>query len=60
MLEVEDIPQSCIPQVQIGLNIVLYMRSLLLVESSDLRPSNQYIFMRVIPSCFHFSKMLTC
>jgi hypothetical protein len=32
MLEVEAIPQSCIPQVQIGLSIVIYMRSLLLVE----------------------------
>jgi hypothetical protein len=31
MLEVEATPQSCIPYVQIGLTIVLYMRSLLLV-----------------------------
>jgi hypothetical protein len=43
MLEVEAVPQSCISQVQIGLSIVLYMRSLLLVESFDLCPSNQYI-----------------
>jgi hypothetical protein len=36
MLEVEAVPHSCIP-VQIGLSIVLYIRSLLLVESlSDL------------------------
>jgi hypothetical protein len=41
MFEVEAVPQSCIPQVQIGLSIVLYMRSLLLVESFDLRPNNQ-------------------
>jgi hypothetical protein len=56
VLEVEAVPQSCIPQVQIGLSIVLYMRSLLLVESFDLRPSNQYILVRVIPSCFHLQK----
>jgi hypothetical protein len=60
MLEVEAIPQSCIPLVQIGLSIVLYMRSLLLVESFDLRPSNQYILVKVIPSCFHFAKMCLC
>jgi hypothetical protein len=28
------------------------MRSLLLVENFDFRPSNQYILVRVIPSCF--------
>jgi hypothetical protein len=44
----------------IGLNIVLYMRGLLLVESFDLRPSNQYILVRVIPSCFRFAKMCLC
>jgi hypothetical protein len=32
------------------------MRSLLLVESLDLRPSNQYILVREIPSCLHFAK----
>jgi hypothetical protein len=36
------------------------MRSLLLVESFDLRPSNQYILVRVIPSCFRFAKMCLC
>jgi hypothetical protein len=41
VLEVEAVPQSCIPSVQIGLSTVLYMRSLLLVESFDMRPSNQ-------------------
>jgi hypothetical protein len=50
---VEAIPQSCI-QVQIGLSIVLYMRSLVLVESCDIRPSSQYILVRVIPSWFPF------
>jgi hypothetical protein len=35
------------------------MRSLLLVESFDLRPSSQYILVKVIPSCFRFAKMLT-
>jgi hypothetical protein len=60
MLEVEAVPQSCIPYVQIGLSIVLYMRSLLLVESFDLRPSNQYILVRVILSCFRFGKMCLC
>jgi hypothetical protein len=45
MMKVEAVSQSCIPYDQIGLSIVLYsyMRSLLLVESFDLRPSNQYI-----------------
>jgi hypothetical protein len=33
------------------------MRNLLLVESSDLRQSNQYILVRVVPSCFRFAKM---
>jgi hypothetical protein len=33
------------------------MRNLLLVESFDLCPSNQYILVRVIPSCFRFAKM---
>jgi hypothetical protein len=46
MLEVEAVPQSCIPLFQIGFSIVLYMRSLLLVESYDFRPSNQYILVR--------------
>jgi hypothetical protein len=36
MLEVEAVPQSCITEVKIGLSIVLYMRSLLLVEIFDL------------------------
>jgi hypothetical protein len=36
------------------------MRSLLLVESFDLRASNQGILMRVIPSCFRFTKMCLC
>jgi hypothetical protein len=36
------------------------MRSLLLVESFDLHPSNQYIFVRVIPSSFHFPKLCLC
>jgi hypothetical protein len=55
MLEVEAVPQSCIPQVQIGFSIVLFMRSLLLVESFDFRPTNQYILVRVIPSFFRFA-----
>jgi hypothetical protein len=33
------------------------MRSLLLVESFDFHPTNQYISVRVIPSCFSFAKM---
>jgi hypothetical protein len=46
--------------VQNGLSIVVYVRGLLLVESSDLRPSNQYVLVKVIPSCFHFVKMCLC
>jgi hypothetical protein len=53
MLEMEAIPQSCILYVQIGLCIVSYKRSLLRVESSNLHPSNQYILVRVIPSCLY-------
>jgi hypothetical protein len=36
------------------------MRSLLLVESFDFRLSNQYVLVRVIPSCFRFAKMCLC
>jgi hypothetical protein len=36
------------------------MRSLLLVDSFGLRPSNQYILVKVIPSCFRFAKMCLC
>jgi hypothetical protein len=36
------------------------MRSLLLVESFDLHPSNQYILVRVIPNCFRLTKMCLC
>jgi hypothetical protein len=36
------------------------MRSLLLVESFDLRPRNQYILVRVISSCFRFAKICLC
>jgi hypothetical protein len=38
------------------LGIVLYTRSLLLVVGSDLSPSNQYILVRLIPSCFRSAK----
>jgi hypothetical protein len=47
-------------QVQIGLSIVLYMRSLFLVESCGLRLSSQYVFVRVTPRCFRFAKMCLC
>ena len=40
ILDVDEDPQSCIPYDQIGLIIVLYIRSLLLTESFDFRPSN--------------------
>jgi hypothetical protein len=36
------------------------MRSLLLVESFEFRPSNQYVLVRVIPSCLRFAKMCLC
>jgi hypothetical protein len=42
------------------LGVVLYMRRLLRIESFDLHSSNQYILVRVIPSCFHFVKMCLC
>jgi hypothetical protein len=32
------------------------MRSLLFIESFDLRPSNQYILVRAIPSFFPFGE----
>jgi hypothetical protein len=34
--------------------------SLLFIESFDLRPSNQYILVRAIPSCFCLVKMCLC
>jgi hypothetical protein len=30
------------------------------IESFDLRSSNQYILVRMIPSCFRFTKMCLC
>jgi hypothetical protein len=45
---------------QVGLSIVLQMRSLLFIESFDLHPGNQYILVKVIPSCFRFVKMCLC
>jgi hypothetical protein len=33
------------------------MRSLLLIESLDLRPSNQYIFLSESPSCLRLEEM---
>jgi hypothetical protein len=36
------------------------MRSLLRVESLEFRPSNQYILVRAIPSCFRFAKICLC
>jgi hypothetical protein len=45
---------------EVGLSIVLYMRSLLLVESFDLRPSNQYILVRVNSSSLRLAKMCLC
>jgi hypothetical protein len=60
MLEVEAV-------VQIGFSIALYIyiyiyiyiRSVLLMESFDLRPRN-HILVRVIPSCFRFAKKGLC
>jgi hypothetical protein len=60
MLEIEDVPQSCIPYVQVGLSIISCMRSYLLVGRFDLSPSKQYILVRVIPSCFRFAKVPLC
>jgi hypothetical protein len=57
MLEVEAVSQSYVTLVKIGLSIALYMRRLLPVESSDLRPSNHCILVRVFPSRFCFVKM---
>jgi hypothetical protein len=39
MFEVEAVPHSCIPEVQVGLSIAWYVRILLLVESFDFCPS---------------------
>jgi hypothetical protein len=57
MFEVEAVPHRCIPQVQIGLSIALYIGILLLVESLDFRPSSECILVTVIPSCFRFVNM---
>jgi hypothetical protein len=55
MFEFEVVPQSWTPYVQMGLSIALRMRSLSLVESLDVPPSNQYVLVRVIPSCLRFN-----
>jgi hypothetical protein len=47
-------------RIRHGLSTALHMKSLLFVESFDLCPSNQYILVTVIPSCFHFMKMCLC
>jgi hypothetical protein len=54
MLEVEDVPNSYVP-LSPDLSSS-FTRNLFLVESSDLRWSNQYLG-EVIPSCFSFVKM---
>jgi hypothetical protein len=36
------------------------MRSLLFVEGFDLCPSNKYILVRIITSCFRFANMCLC
>jgi hypothetical protein len=56
-LDVEAVPQSWIPCVQIGLRMVLYRSSLLVNESCYFRPSNKYILVRVTPRCFCLVKM---
>jgi hypothetical protein len=48
---------SCISQTQIGLNIALRMKNLLLVETFNLHTSSQYILLRAIPSCCRFAKV---
>jgi hypothetical protein len=37
-------PQSCTPQVHMGLRMTLYRSNLFSVDNCDLRPMNQYIF----------------
>jgi hypothetical protein len=56
MLLENAVPKSCIRKSRLVLSngIVSYMKDLLLVESFDLRPSNQYVLVRVFPSCFRF------
>jgi hypothetical protein len=39
-----------------GLSVTLWMRSLLLIESLDLRPSNQYILVSEGPNCLRLEK----
>jgi hypothetical protein len=60
MFELEAVPQNCIPLVQTGLSIALYMRTLLLVESFDLHPSSQYILVSIILICFLFENICLC
>jgi hypothetical protein len=58
LLEVEAIPQSCIPSPDWFKYCFIYEK--FVVESCDLCPSSQYILVRVIPSCFHFAKICLC
>jgi hypothetical protein len=44
MFEVEAVPQSYIPYLQIGLSMALYMRIWLHVQCFDFRPSNECIW----------------
>jgi hypothetical protein len=52
MLEVE-----AVPKVVFRKSRLVWVELVELVESFDLRPSIQYILVRLIPSCFRFLKM---
>jgi hypothetical protein len=60
MLEVEAVPESCIPLSPEWFEYCFIYEKFLLEEGIYLCPSNQYILVRVILSCFRFAKMCLC
>jgi hypothetical protein len=59
MLEVEAVPQSCIPQVQMDLSIVVYEKFVACGEFW-LASNKLCSLVRVITSCLRFVKMCLC
>jgi hypothetical protein len=56
MLEMEAVPQSCIPLSPDLFEYCFIYEKFVACREFDFRPSNQFILVRVIPSCFRFAK----
>jgi hypothetical protein len=57
MFESLAVPQRGIPYVQMGFRIVLYIRNLVYIDSSDFLPGIQYICWNFRPTCFLLGNM---